>query len=108
MFPQAYFGGKYWSEAYFPRTSSTGTTPWFTQLTDLSAVQELDIPVGARSVLIQADTQNVRYRMDGGSPAAGVGLLMRTTDLPMSFSGAIQLLRFIEATSGAKLNVQFR
>ncbi len=57
---------------------------------------------------MQAESQDVRYRMDGGSPAADAGMVLGATDPPIEFRGAIALLRFVEATSGAILNVQFR
>lgn len=44
------------------------------------------VPANATSVQIQADTQPVRYTMDGvNNPAAGVGMLFRLTDPPKEF-----------------------
>lgn len=108
MYPSAYFSVEYFSLAYWLRAAGTAASGWFVQLTDLDTVQELPIPVGARSVLIQPMTQDIRWRMDGGNPTSAVGMLLRTTDPPREFVGAIQLLRFIEANAGAKLNVQFK
>lgn len=109
MFPFNYFSGKHFGESYFTRTSSTEFPPWFVQMTDLDTAQQLDVPAGARGAIIQADTQNVRYRLDGGVPAAGVGLLLRTTDAPIELVGpAVKMARFLEAAGGGKLNVQFK
>lgn len=58
----------------------------FVQITDLSTVQTLDVPDGARSVLLQAESQAVRYRMDGGSPAADTGMVLGATDPPREFA----------------------
>lgn len=90
--------------------ADVGTIGDFQQITNLSIPRPLDIPPSPRRVnyvLVQAEGQNVRYRDDGPTPTAGIGLLLYAGDQPTRFAGAIQLLKFIEATAGAKLNVRY-
>lgn len=96
-----------------PASPSVDTLGLFEQITSLSVARSLDVPtVGPAGrvpnyALIQAETQNVRYREDGVAPTAGIGLLLIAGQPPTKFAGALNLLRFIEATSGAKLNITY-
>lgn len=46
----------------------------------VDTVQTLTAPEDASILLLEADGQNVRYRLDGGTPTATVGFLLETTD----------------------------
>jgi hypothetical protein len=64
-------------------------------------------PNGATAVLFQAETQNVRWRDDGGAPTTTVGMLMTTTAAPLMYSGPVANIRVISATAGAALDAAF-
>lgn len=83
----------------------------YCQLTTLSSSSALascsgGIPAGATSARIVAEAQAVRYRDDGTAPTSGVGMPLATGEA-LDYSGTLSALRFIEQTSGGKLNVSF-
>lgn len=86
------------------------------QLTSLAASKsfalsggDVDVPTEAGGVLLQAETQNVRFRTDGTAPTTSVGLILIAGDAPVLLSGkdAIRNLKVIETTASAKLNYAF-
>lgn len=60
---------------------------------------------GICGVMINAETQNVRYRDDGQVPTSSSGFVLKTTDPPFEYIGPLKMLQFIGASSGAILNV---
>lgn len=78
----------------------------YQQLTSLSASSTLTVPSGATMALIQAETQNVRWRDDGTAPTGSVGMLITAGSI-LEYTGQIELLKLIEATASAKLNVSY-
>lgn len=90
----------------------------YCQLTSLGTAAGLascsgGIPTGSNAVALRAEAQALRYRADGSTtaPTASVGMPMLVAD-PLLFlqSGSVAnltALRFIEQTSGGKLNVIF-
>lgn len=84
----------------------------YQQITALNAAVGLTIPqatdgVFPNAVLLQPETQNVRFRDDGTDPAAGVGMLLNTGLAPFYYDGDLKRIKFIEATASAKLNVLY-
>lgn len=80
----------------------------YEQLTDLSAAVGLpDVPALATCAIIRTEAQAVRWRDDGTNPSATVGMQMLTTDAPLFYSGPLRNIKFIEVTSGAKLNISY-
>lgn len=82
----------------------------YEQITSLSTVQELTPPDEALVALIQATDQNVRWRDDFSinavNPSATVGLqLLAGKDL--WYTGDLSLIKFIEESASAKLNVSY-
>lgn len=82
------------------------------QLTSLAASTALSscsggIPTGTNAVVLRAETQALRYRSDAGAAATTAGVPILVADPPLFFQGAVGNLRFIEQTSGGKLNVLF-
>lgn len=80
----------------------------YVQLTSLAAAANITIPAGADQramcALVQAESQNVRWRDDGTNPTASVGSrLLAGAD--MWYEGNLNALRFIEETASAKVNV---
>lgn len=83
----------------------------YQQITSLSAATALTVPAPTNAVpatlaLIQAEVQNVRWRDDGTNPTASVGMLLVVGDI-LPYTGDLSKLKFIEATTGAKLNVSY-
>lgn len=71
-----------------------------------SAAAALTVPAGANMVLLQAETQAVRFRDDGTAPTASVGMLV-PVGVAFQYTGTLTALQFIAATSGAILDVSF-
>jgi hypothetical protein len=65
-------------------------------------------PTGATKVLMQAQTQNIRFTLDGSTPTASKGFQLKAGDppmvVPLSASFTIQL---IEETATAVLDFQY-
>lgn len=78
----------------------------YQQITTLTTATALTIPTGAQFAIVQAEGQDVRWRDDGVDPTATVGMILAAGD-SMQFLGDLDLVRFIEATAGATLNVSF-
>lgn len=78
----------------------------YQQLTSLSSATALTVPAGSRLALIQGETQNVRWRDDGTDPTTTVGMKL-LADGALEYDGALSAIKFIEITSGAKLNVSY-
>lgn len=79
----------------------------YQQITSLSAATSLTVPIGATTAVIRAEAQAVRYRDDNVDPTATVGMPMATTDQPLVYTGPLTKIRFIEQTSGAKLDISY-
>lgn len=79
----------------------------YQQITDLSAAVGLTVPSGARFALIQAETASVRFRDDGTSPTATVGMLLTAGAAPWLYDGNLAGVKFIQVSAGGALNVLF-
>lgn len=79
----------------------------YQQITDLSAAVALTVPAGATTAVIRTEAQSVRWRDDGTNPTSSVGMLMLAADQPLYYTGPLIKIKFIETTSGAKLNVTY-
>lgn len=65
------------------------------------------VPRGAKLAYIQTEAGGgVRYRDDGADPTATIGQVIATGG-SILYSGTSTALRFIDQTSGAKLNISF-
>lgn len=79
----------------------------YIQLTSLGSASRLTgIPAGARVALIQAVTQNVRWRDDGTAPTNGIGMQL-AAGRDMLYTGDLQAIQFIEEAASAELNVTY-
>lgn len=79
------------------------------QLTVLSAAVALpNIPMQTTKVLLQAESQVVRIRMDGIDPTSSTGMRLIVGEL-YEFVNTPDIVRMkaIEETSGAKLNIVY-
>jgi hypothetical protein len=91
----------------YEQTVGAADTPLgYQQITSLSASTALTIPAGAKRAIIQAETQDVRWRDDGTAPTASVGMVISAGDR-LAYTGSLPAIRFIEATASAKLNVSY-
>lgn len=65
------------------------------------------IPDGATWVLLQAESQDVRWKDDGGDPETSEGMLLKAGDPPTIYDGPLSSIKFIRAAAGAILRVAF-
>lgn len=57
---------------------------------------------------LQAETDNIRYTMDGTNPTKQTGMLLIAGTAPISFLiEDIRRIKFVQANTAAKLNVHF-
>ena len=86
----------------------------YQQITSLSASTALTVPIvdlNGLSIkpviaLIVAETQAVRWRDDSTAPTASVGMPL-ATGVAFVYDGDLTMIRFIEQTASAKLNVTY-
>jgi hypothetical protein len=83
----------------------------YQQITSLSAAAGLSVPSDpskppATMAVIIPEGQTVRWRDDGVSPTALVGMPL-IADAALVYGGDLTSIRFIETVSGAKLNVSY-
>lgn len=79
----------------------------YVQLTSLGSATALSsIPVDTRMALIQPEAQAVRWRDDGTNPSATVGMPL-AVGTTLVYTGNLTAIKFIEQTSGAKLNIVY-
>jgi hypothetical protein len=62
------------------------------------------LPPGAQLLLIQPQTQGIRWRDDGTAPTATVGYPLAVGS-ELRYTGAMNALRVISQTAGAIINV---
>ena len=82
------------------------------QITSLAGPKTLasvtgGIPSDTVFVILQAETQNIRWRDDGTDPTPSTGMRLLTTEHPYDFHGDVPAISFIAETAGAILNVTF-
>lgn len=83
------------------------TPAGYVQMTSLAAATVISsIPDNTEVAVIQAETQNVRWRDDGTSPTTSVGMILVAGD-SMVYNGTMSALKFIEVTASAKLNITY-
>ena len=76
----------------------------------IKTVAELTIPANANGAEIQADTQDVRYTMDGSTvPTASSGMLFLTTEPPKYFDiTELRNIKFIQGAGGVgAINIHY-
>ena len=78
----------------------------YQQITSLSAATALTVPAGARSAVIIAQTQAVRWRDDGTNPSATVGMPLPVNTM-LEYSGDLAAIKFFEQTASAALNISY-
>ena len=77
----------------------------YQQLTPDSATG-LTVPGGATMALIQAVTQNVRWRDDGTNPETALGMRISAGE-EFWYTGNLDAIKFIEEVASTQLNVSY-
>ena len=67
----------------------------------------LSAPAYAELAWLQADVSNIRYRLDGGTPTASNGHLMRNNEPPIEIVSDFSQIVVIPESAGAKLLVTY-
>ena len=86
----------------------------YQQLDNVSSATGLTVPTRAPEgsntkanfALIVAETQNVRWRDDGTSPTASVGMPL-AVGVPLQYDGDLTKIKFIQQVASAKLNISY-
>lgn len=78
----------------------------YEQLTGLTSAKALTGQAGARVALIEVEGADVRWRDDGTSPTASVGMVL-LEDTGMVYVSDPSKLKFIEVSATAKVNVSY-
>lgn len=78
----------------------------YEQITDVSSATGLTVPADATMALIQAVTQNVRWRDDGTSPTSSIGMRISAGE-EFWYTGDVDAIKFIEEVASAELNVSY-
>ena len=73
---------------------------------NVSSAATLTVPGSANVALIQALTQNVRWRDDGTAPTASVGMQLLAGD-EMFYTGDLAAIQIIQETTTAEVNVLY-
>jgi hypothetical protein len=79
----------------------------YQQISSLNTAQALTVPKGTHRALVQAESQSVRWRDDGTAPTASVGNILSVGDTLEYDATALEVVKFIEITASAKLNVHY-
>lgn len=86
---------------------STSPSVGYQQITDLSSATALTVPRGAKWALIVPTAQAVRWRDDGTAPTASAGMPLAADSYFNYTASDLSKIKFIEAASGAELNVTY-
>lgn len=86
----------------------------YQQITTLSSATGLTVPATTPTglaykpnfALITPEGQAVRWRDDGTSPTASVGMPL-AVGVTLQYDGDLSRIKFIEQSSGAKLNISY-
>lgn len=78
----------------------------YQQISAPAAATALTVPAGSDYAIIQALTQNIRWRDDGVDPTASVGMQL-TAGLDFLYSGDLSALRVIQEAGSAEVNVSY-
>lgn len=78
----------------------------YQQITSLSLAKGLSPPLKSRVCIIQAITQNIRWRDDSIEPTNSVGMVL-AAGADMLYTGNLAKIRFIEVAANAELNVSY-
>jgi hypothetical protein len=86
-------------EQLYPISSATGFT-----VPPRDPISGMDVK--ANFALIVAEAQDVRWLDNGQTPTASYGMLLKAGTI-FQYDGDLNKIKFIEVTSGAKVNVSY-
>lgn len=78
----------------------------YQQVASLSSAAGLTPVAGSVFAIIQAESQQVRWRDDGTNPTTTVGMVLNPGE-NLLYNGNLGAIKFIEVTASAKLNVSY-
>lgn len=78
----------------------------YQQITNLLSSVGLTPPTGATYAVIVAEGQAVRWRDDGVAPTSSVGMPVAVGGV-LEYDGDFRILRFIQQSASAVLNVSY-
>ena len=82
----------------------------YQQITALNTAKSLTLPsiagIQAVYVIIQPESQAVRWRDDGTAPTAAIGMTIPAGG-ELRYDGDLTKIQFIETAASAKLNVSY-
>lgn len=64
------------------------------------------IPKNVSKAWIQAQSNSVRWRDDGGTPTASVGMILAAGDI-LEYTGDLSAIRFIQTAASAQINITY-
>ncbi len=79
----------------------------FEQIDASSGVKTLTVPTGANKAIVQAETANVRLRLDGTNPTSSVGEILVANATRELKDDELAAARFIAASGAPKINVHY-
>jgi hypothetical protein len=83
------------------------------QATTLNTAKDLPtaigqaVPTGSTFCIVQAESQNLRWRDDGTSPTASVGNVIAAGESVVFAGKQLSTVKLIEVTASAKANISF-
>lgn len=78
----------------------------YQQFTVATATSLPNIPVGAAEAFVVCESQTVRWRDDGTSPTASIGVPL-TANTAFPYTGNLAAIQFIQTTATATCNVSY-
>lgn len=73
----------------------------------LASVQQLTVPANANAAIVQADGNDIRFRLDGTAPTATVGIIIKNgTSITLSAADA-KAAKFIQVAASGNANVWY-
>lgn len=88
------------SLGFFQGACATAKT--LAQIIDPTAV-----PAAAEWAIVQAESQECRWRMDGTAPTAAIGIILAVKDSVFVHKSQFATFKMIEVTGTAKVNLEF-
>lgn len=74
----------------------------------IQTVSALTVPANATHAELQAETNHIRYRMDGGVPGSSSGMLLVAGSDPRVFLiEEVRNIQFVKDAGSPKLNVHY-
>jgi hypothetical protein len=75
---------------------------------DASTAKPLSPPAGCHKAIVQAETANVRLRMDGTAPTSSIGeILVASGAVRELHATEVYAAKFISSSGSAKINVHY-